>query len=411
IPEIFRFFGMPFGPGMMQPQESGPAESIGSGFIISSDGYIVTNRHVVAHANSIEVTLPDHRSYTAKLIGEDKIYDIAVLKIDATGLPSVQIGNSNDLKAGQWVVAIGSPMGLNHSVSAGIISYVGRSLGRGDQPTVPFIQTDVPINRGNSGGPLFNLQGQVVGINSQIMSADGGAMGLSFSIPINIAMDAVHQLKTKGYVTRGMMGVAIQNVSPAFAKTYNLPKFQTGAAISLVTPDGPAAKAGLKVGDVITGIDGHKIYDSQQLPPIVAMTAPGTEADVSILRDGKPMNVKVKIGTMPRNGLSNAIIAGGAGATSGSRLLGLTVQDITSSMRRQLGYSGKGGVVITDVKGAAAQAGLQPGDVIIRVGNHAVNSVAEFTRDTADVKPGSTVLLLVSSPQGQAFVAISVPHK
>ncbi|HEX7348909.1 MAG TPA: Do family serine endopeptidase [Rhodanobacteraceae bacterium] len=408
IPQIFRFFGMPFGP-QMQPQDSGPAESLGSGFIIASDGYILTNRHVVAHADSVKVNLPDHRSFPAKVVGEDKIYDIAVLKIDAKDLPTVQIGNSNNLKAGQWVVAIGSPMGLTHSVSAGIVSYVGRSLGN-DQPTVPFIQTDVPINRGNSGGPLFNLAGQVVGINSQIYSTDGGAMGLSFSIPINIAMDAAHQLETKGFVSRGMLGVGIQNVSAGIAKAYHLPS-ENGAAIREVQPDSPAAKAGLKIGDVITAFDGHKIYDSSELPPIVAMTAPGTEATMSVVRDGKPMTVKVKVGDMPRNGLSQELIAGAPAATSGSNLLGLTVQDITPGMRQQLGYNGKGGVVITHVQGPAAQAMLSPGDVVLRVGNQPVNSVAEFRRDTANVKPGSTVLLLVSHQGQNLFIAVSVPAK
>ena len=409
LPEIFRhFFGMPFGPQFQQPDRGG--ESLGSGFIISADGYILTNRHVVANADSVTVHLPDHRSFPARIVGEDKIYDIALLKINATGLPTVQVGNSNDLQPGQWVVAIGSPFGLDHSVSAGIVSYVGRTLGSQDQPAVPFIQTDVPINRGNSGGPLFNLQGQVVGINSQIFSTSGGAMGLSFSIPINLAMDAVHQLKTKGYVSRGMIGVSVQNVTEAIAKSSGLKEAQ-GALIAQVQPDGPAAKAGLKVGDVITSFDGHKIYESSQLPPVVAMTAPGTEASVGIVRDSKPMTIKVKIGEMPRNGLSQELFAGAPPATSGSGLLGLTVQDITPGMRQQLGYSGKGGVVVTDVEGAAARAGLSPGDVILRVGNKPVNSVAEFRRETAGVKPGATVLLLVSRQGQNQFVAISVPGK
>ena len=409
MPEILRhFFGMPFGPQMQQPN-GGPAESIGSGFIISSDGYILTNRHVVAHADSVVVHLPDHRTFTAKVVGEDKIYDIALLKVDATGLPTVQIGNSNDLKPGQWVVAIGSPFGLDHSVSAGIVSFVGRSLGQ-DQPSVPFIQTDVPINRGNSGGPLFNLAGQVVGINSQIFSASGGAMGISFSIPINIAMNAEKQLKTKGYVSRGMIGVQIQNVTSDIAKVTHLPN-ENGALIADVQAGGAAEKAGLKQGDVITGFDGKKIYDSQQLPPIVAMTAPGTEATMQILRNGKPMTVKIKVGEMPRNGMSLAAMQNGAPATSGSKLLGVTVQDITAGMRQQLGYTGKGGVVITDVEGPAAAANLSPGDVILRVGNKPVNSVSEFRSDTANVKPGSTVLLLISHQGQNLFIAISVPEK
>lgn len=408
IPEIFRhLFGMPNGPQSQRPDRG--AESMGSGFIISADGYILTNNHVVAKADSVKVHLSDHRTYTAKVVGTDKIYDIALLKIDATNLPTVQIGNSNDLKPGQWVVAIGSPFGLDHSVSAGIISYVGRSLGQ-DQSDVPFIQTDVPINRGNSGGPLFNLDGQVIGINSQIFSTDGGAMGLSFSIPIDLAMNAEHQLKTKGYVSRGMLGVTIQNITDTIAKSQNL-KNEQGALISQVQPNGPAAKAGLKIGDVITSVDGHKIYESAQLPPIVAMTAPETAASVQIVRDGKPMTVKVKIGEMPRNGLTPQYLAGAPAAKGGSNRLGLSVQNISSGMRQQLGYNGKGGVVITDVEGPAAKAGLAPGDVILRVGNKPVSDVAGFRRDTASVKAGSTVLLLVSHQSQNLFIAISVPEK
>ncbi|MGH8112031.1 MAG: Do family serine endopeptidase [Rhodanobacteraceae bacterium] len=407
-PEIFRrLFGMPFGPQFEMP--SPPAESIGSGFVISSDGYILTNRHVVANANSVKVNFSDHRSFPAKVVGEDKVYDIAVLKIDATGLPTVQIGNSNDIEAGQWVVAIGSPLGLNHSVSAGIVSFVGRSLGS-DQQSVPFIQTDVPINRGNSGGPLFNLAGQVIGINSQIESTTGGSMGLSFSIPINIAMNAAHQIEKKGFVSHGMIGVGIQNVTEGIAKSDHLSS-QNGALVREVQPDGPGAKAGLKLGDVITSFDGHKIYDSQELPPAVAIIPPGTEATVGIVRDGKPMTVKVKIGEMPRNGLTPEYIAGMPAPSSGGGILGLTVQDITPGMRQQLGYNGKGGVVVTNAQGPAAGAGLSPGDVILRVGNKPVNSAAEFRRDTADAKAGSTVLLLVSQQGQNEFVAVSVPDK
>jgi serine protease Do len=408
LPEIFRhFFGMPLGPELQQPDRGG--ESLGSGFIISSDGYILTNDHVVANADSVKVHLPDHRTFTAKIVGEDKIYDIALLKVDASALPTVQIGNSDDLQPGQWVVAIGSPFGLDHSVSAGIVSYVGRSLGR-DQQDVPFIQTDVPINRGNSGGPLFNLAGEVVGINSQIFSTSGGAMGLSFSIPINIAMDAAHQLKSKGYVSRGMIGVTIQKVTEEIAKSKGLPQAQ-GALVAQVQPNGPAAKAGLKVGDLITSFNGHKIYESAELPPMVAMTPPGTQASVGLVRDGKPMTLKLKVAEMPRNGLSPELIGNAPAASSGSKLLGLTVQDITPGIRQQLGFAGKGGVVITDVEGPAARGGLSPGDVILRVGNKPVNSVSEFRRETARVKPGSVVLLLVSRQGQNLFMTINVPSK
>jgi serine protease Do len=402
-----RFFGIP-----VPPQGSGPdagAESLGSGFIISADGYILTNNHVVEHADTVTVRLSDRRELAAKVVGTDPQYDIALLKVNAKDLPVVNIGDSHTLKPGQWVVAIGSPFGFDHSVTQGIVSAVGRSFGAQDQQYVPFIQTDVPINRGNSGGPLFNLQGQVVGINSQIFSTDGGAMGLSFSIPIDLAMNAANQLKTKGYVSRGMLGVGIQNVDSDIAKSKGLKDAQ-GALVAQVQPGGPAAKAGLKIGDVITGFDGHKIFDSSQVPPMVAMTAPGTEATVDIIRNGKPMTVKAKIGEMPRNGLSTEFLAG-APATSGSNLLGLSVQDITPQIRQQLGYQGKGGVVVTDVEGAAARAGLSPGDIILRVGNSPVDSVAEFQRETANVKPGSTVLVLVSRQGQNTFVTISPPAK
>ncbi|MBS0381971.1 MAG: DegQ family serine endoprotease [Proteobacteria bacterium] len=410
MPDIFRrLFGMPLGPQFQQPDRGG--ESLGSGFVISSDGYILTNNHVVANADSVKVHFSDHRTFTAKIIGRDKIYDIALLKINATDLPTVQIGNSNDLKPGQWVVAIGSPYGLDHSVSAGIISYVGRTLGSQDQPTVPFIQTDVPINRGNSGGPLFNLAGQVIGINSQIFSTSGGAMGLSFSIPIDLAMNAANQLKTKGYVSRGMIGVTVQSMSEDVAKAKGAPNAQ-GALVAQVQPDGAAGKGGMQIGDIITSFDGHKIYDSSSLPPIVAMTAPGTEATVQIVRDGKPMTLKVKVAEMPRNGLSPQYLASAPAATNGGGLLGLTVQDITPDIRARLGgYAGKGGVVVTDVQGPAARANLSPGDVILRVGNKPVNNVTEFRRDTANVKPGSVVLLLVSRQGQNLFLTISVPEK
>lgn len=407
IPDIFRFFGLPQGPQMQRPDRGG--ESLGSGFIISADGYILTNRHVVAGADSVKVLLPDHRSFTAKVVGSDKVYDIALLKIDAKDLPIVQIGDSDALKAGQWVVAIGSPLGLNHSVSAGIVSYVGRSLGA-DQSDVPFIQTDVPINRGNSGGPLFNLAGQVVGINSQIFSTDGGAMGLSFSIPINLAMNAAHQLRTKGFVSRGMIGVQIQTVTDAIAKSQGMAQAE-GAMVAKVQPGGAAAAAGVEIGDIITSFDGHKIYESSQLPPLVSMTPPGTTATLGVTRSGKPMTLKVKVGDMPRNGLTQESMSNAPAAGSGSKLLGLTVQGITPDMRQQLGFSGKGGVVVTNVQGAAAQANLSPGDVILRVGNKAVEGVADFQRETANVKPGSTVLLLVSRQGQNMFVAVSVPAK
>ncbi|HJU07952.1 MAG TPA: DegQ family serine endoprotease [Rhodanobacteraceae bacterium] len=409
IPDIFkRFFGMP-----IQPPDQGPdqgAESIGSGFIISADGYILTNNHVVDHADTVTVRLSDRRELTAKVVGTDPQYDIALLKVNASNLPVVTIGDSRSLKPGQWVVAIGSPFGFDHSVTQGIVSAVGRSFGQQDQQYVPFIQTDVPINRGNSGGPLFNLQGQVVGVNSQIFSNTGGYQGIAFSIPIDIAMNAVQQLKTKGYVTRGMIGVGVQDITADIAKAKDLHLSQVrGALVGSVTPGSGADKAGIQVGDVILAYNGHPIDTASDLPPLVGETQPGSTATVQISRDGKVQNVKVKVGELPRDQKTLEAMRSGAQASSGSSALGLSVQTITPAMRQQLDLKDKGGVVISDVRGAAAQAGLQPGDVILRVGNKPVDSVATFKSAAAGIKPGDTVLLLVSRDGASRFVAVTVP--
>ncbi|MEO6967715.1 MAG: Do family serine endopeptidase [Rhodanobacteraceae bacterium] len=414
IPEIFRkFFGIPMPPnggGPGQPGDRG-GESIGSGFIISADGYILTNNHVVDHADSVMVRLSDRRELTAKVIGTDPQYDIALLKVKASNLPVVTIGDSHSLKPGQWVVAIGSPFGFDNSVTAGIVSAVGRSFGAADQQYVPFIQTDVPINRGNSGGPLFNLDGQVVGINSQIFSDSGGYMGVSFSIPIDIAMNAAQQIKTKGYVTRGMLGVQIQDVTAEIAKAQNLHLSQVrGALVADVTPASGAEKAGVRVGDVILAFNGHPVDTAVDLPPLVGAMAPGSEASLQISRDGKLQTIKVKVGELPRDKNAVATTHSGAPAATGSSMLGLMVQSITPAMRQQLGVK-SGGVVIANVGGAAADAALQPGDVVQRVGNRNVNDIAAFKAATVAVKPGDTVLLLISRGGASRFVAITVPRK
>jgi len=412
IPDIFkRFFGMP-----IQPPDNGPdqgAESIGSGFIISADGYVLTNNHVVDHADTVTVRLSDRRELTAKVVGTDPQYDIALLKVSASNLPVVNIGDSHSLKPGQWVVAIGSPFGFDHSVTAGIVSAVGRSFGQADQQYVPFIQTDVPINRGNSGGPLFNLQGQVVGVNSQIFSNTGGYQGIAFSIPIDIAMNAVQQIKTKGYVSRGMLGVQVQDVTTDIAKTKDLHLSQVrGALVASVTPGSGAEKAGLQIGDVILSYNGHPIDTAADLPPLVGETSPGSTATVQISRDGKVQNVKVRVGELPRDEKTlQAMRSGTAPGSTGSSALGLAVQAITPAMRQQLDLKDKAGVVVTDVKGPAAQQGLQPGDVILRVGNKPIDGVAAFKSAASAVKPGDTVLLLVSRDGASRFVAITVPKK
>jgi serine protease Do len=403
VPEIFRRF---FGP-MPRPR-GGERLSMGSGFIISSDGYVLTNNHVVDGADNVTVRLSDRRELDAKVIGSDAQYDIALLKIEASGLPAVSIGDSKAVKAGQWMVAIGSPFGFDHSVTAGIVSAVGRNFGGADQQYVPFIQTDVPINRGNSGGPLFNLAGQVVGVNSQIFSNTGGFMGVSFAIPIDIAMTAVEQIKTHGRVTRGMIGVQIQNVDRDQAKALGLPR-SGGALVNQVTPGSAADKAGVQLGDVILSFAGHDIVTSADLPPLVGSTKPGTKADLSIWRDGKTMAIPVTVGEQPADGKTLANARGGS-AGAASNPLGIVVEELSAEQRKQLGMSSDEGVVVTRITGAGARrSGLAPGDVILMVGRKAVKSVADFNAATKDTKPGDSVMLLARRGEQTQFLAVTVP--
>jgi serine protease Do len=400
-----RFFGMP----MMPSPEEQAHTSLGSGFIISSDGYILTNNHVVDHADTVTVRLQDRRTLTAKVVGTDPTYDIALLKVDAGGnLPSVTIGDSRLLKAGQWVLAIGSPFGFDYTVTQGIVSAVGRNLGSQDQPDTSFIQTDVPINRGNSGGPLFNLQGQVVGINSQIYSDTGGYQGVAFSIPIDVAMNVVDQLKTKGYVTRGELGVMIKPVDDDVVKALKLDSAK-GAIVVSVSPNSAAQKAGLQSGDILLAFNGHSIEQGADLPPLVAMTKPGTTVPMQILRDGHEKTVEVTVGTMPRDGNASASMSAPAPST-GTDALGLSVQGLDQATRSQLGLQPGEGVGIANVSGpVASQAGLQPGDVILMVNQKKVGSVDAFRAATAGVKPGDTVLLLVRRGDSSNFIALTVP--
>jgi serine protease Do len=404
--EIFRrFFGIP----MMPSPEEQAHTSLGSGFIISSDGYILTNNHVVDHADTVTVRLQDRRTLTAKVVGTDPTYDIALLKVDVGGsLPAVAIGDSRLLKAGQWVLAIGSPFGFDYTVTQGIVSAVGRNLGTQDQPDTSFIQTDVPINRGNSGGPLFNLQGQVVGINSQIYSDTGGYQGVAFSIPIDVAMNVVDQLKTKGYVTRGELGVMIKPVDDDVVKALKLDSAK-GAIVVSVSPNSAAQKAGLQPGDILLAFNGHSIEQGADLPPLVAMTKPGTTVPMQILRDGHEKTVEVTIGTMPRDGRGHSSM-GAAAPSIGTDALGLSVQSLDQTARSQLGLQPGEGVAIANVTGSvAAQAGLQPGDVILMVNQKKVGSVDAFRVATAGVKPGDTVLLLVRRGDSSNFIALTVP--
>lgn len=404
--EIFRrFFGMP----MLPSPEEQARTSLGSGFIISGDGYILTNNHVVDHADVVTVRLQDRRTLTAKVVGTDPTYDIALLKVDTSGsLPTVSIGDSSLLKPGQWVLAIGSPFGFDYTVTQGIVSAVGRSLGARDQPSTSFIQTDVPINRGNSGGPLFNLQGQVVGVNSQIYSDTGGYQGVAFSIPIDLAMNVVDQLKTKGYVTRGMLGVEIKPVDEDVVKALKLDAAK-GAIVVNVTPDSAAQKAGLQSGDVILSYNNQNIVQGTDLPPLVAMTKPGTTVPIKIVRDGKEKTIDATIGAMPRDQNARSAL-GKAAPTTGSDALGLSVENLDSATRGQMGLKAGEGVAIANVDGpVAAQAGLQPGDVILMVNQKKVGSVEAFRAATAGVKPGDTVLLLVRRGDANNFIALTVP--
>ena len=422
MPEIFRrIFGdqfpMPQGPGDSQgprgPQRGG-GTSMGSGFIISPDGYILTNHHVVDGADEVTVKLSDRRELAAKVIGSDQQYDVALLKVDAKNLPSIRLGDSDTLKPGQWVVAIGSPFGLDHSVTAGIVSAVGRSNPAAGQQYVPFIQTDVAINQGNSGGPLLNTSGEVVGINSQIFSASGGYMGISFAIPIDLAMSAADQIKKSGRVSRGQLGVQVGAVDEATAKGFGLPDTR-GALVNDVLAGSAAEKAGLERGDVIRSVNGTAIATSSDLPPRIGAMAPGSKVTLGILRDGKPREVSVTLSMLESDALAAAAAPAApaspaAAAPSRTDLLGISVGELDAGSRAQLGLKPEdGGVRITRVDGKAArEARLQPGLVILQVGRKPVRSVAELNQELRGVKPGEVVMLLLRSPAGgTAFAAVT----
>ncbi|MEO8458911.1 MAG: DegQ family serine endoprotease [Dokdonella sp.] len=404
VPEIFRRF---FGPGQIpRAPRQGNRVSMGSGFIISKDGYILTNNHVVEGADQVTVRLSDRRDLDAKVIGTDPQTDIALLKVAANDLPVVTLGDSKLLKPGQWVVALGSPFGFDHSVTHGIVSAIGRGFGR-DQQYVPFIQTDVPINPGNSGGPLFNLEGQVVGINSQIFSNTGGYMGVSFAIPIDLAMNTVDQIKTTGHVSRGMIGVQIQGVGRAEAQSLGLPRVG-GALVNNVTPGSAADKGGVHVGDVILAFNGMDIVNQADLPPMVGLTKPGTPAELSIFREGKTIKVPVVVGKPPAD-TGQLASNDSSGDSEQENALGIVVDDMTAEQRRQLGIKDEG-VLVSKVGGIAAQrTPLNPGDIILMVGRKPVKTSAEFNASVKGLKSGDSVMLLVRRNDTTQFVAVTVP--
>lgn len=404
--EFFRRFA-PQIPRGQAPREQ-ESQSLGSGFLISPDGYLLTNAHVVDRADKITVRLTDKREFKAKVIGADKRTDVALLKIEATGLPTVKLGEPDRLKVGEWVVAIGSPFGFDSSVTAGIVSAKGRSLPQDN--FVPFIQTDVAINPGNSGGPLFNMNGEVVGINSQIYTRSGGSMGLSFAIPIDVAMQVSDQLRSTGKVTRGRIGVTIQELTRELAESFGLNKPE-GALISSVEKNGPADKAGIEPSDVILKFGGKTVVSSADLPRIVAATKPGSKVVAELWRKGEVKQVTVVVAEMPEEGkLAKAVKKLEDDVAEMISRLGIAVSELTREQAQELQVGG--GLLIEDVKGSAARAaGLQRGDVLLAIGNMPIRSLAQFNDILKQVPKGRNVALLVRRDDAASYVAIRLDEK
>ncbi|MGB8338733.1 MAG: DegQ family serine endoprotease [Burkholderiales bacterium] len=376
----------------------------GSGFIISQDGYMLTNAHVVTGADEITVKLRDKREFKAKVIGSDKRTDVALIKIEATGLPAVTIGNPDKLKVGEWVVAIGSPFGFENSVTKGIVSAKGRDLPQ--ESLVPFIQTDAAINPGNSGGPLFNMRGEVVAINSQIYSRSGGFQGLAFSIPIDTAMRVADQIRTTGKVTRGWLGVLIQPVTKDLAETFGLAKPE-GALVASVEKNSPAEKAGLEASDVITRFDNKPVVSSTDLPRIVTEVKPGSKVSLQVWRKNATKDLSITVGELPLN------LAAGPGGSGSKRApkapeisnkLGLSLSDLTPEQRKE--FKVNNGVLVEDALNAAGRAGVQKGDVILSANNIEVKSVEQFNSIVSKVGEGKTVALLVLQGDTRRFIAL-----
>ena len=402
--DLFRHF---FGEGGNGEPRDYEARSLGSGVIISGDGYILTNFHVVKDAEEIIIRLDDRSELVAETVGGDERSDIALLKIEASDLPVAKLGKSDGLMVGEWVLAIGSPFGFEHSATAGIVSAKGRALP--NESYVPFIQTDVAINPGNSGGPLFNLDGEVVGINSQIYSRTGGYMGLSFAVPIEVAMDVADQLKNKGHVSRGWLGVLIQDVTRELAESFGM-KRPMGALVSRVLPDSPASRAGVEVGDVIVGFAGNNIVSSAKLPPIVGRTPIGEAVEMKVIREGKRKTLKVTLGELPEEEELQAAAATGQPEASSTKL-GVTVADLTDSQRKQLGID-NGGVIVELVDdGSPAQSGgIRKSDVVVMFDSARVKNADHFTGLVEKVPAGSMVPMLVQRRGGPIFIAIKVPE-
>lgn len=399
-----RFFGQPGQPQPPQPN------SLGSGFVLSEDGFILTNHHVIKDADEIIVRFSDRTELTAELLGSDERSDVALLKVDASGvdLKAVKLGDSQDLKVGEWVLAIGSPFGFDYSATAGIVSALGRSLP--SDSYVPFIQTDVAINPGNSGGPLFNLDGEVIGINSQIYSRTGGFMGVSFAIPMDVVMNVVNQIKDQGYVSRGWLGVVIQDVTRELAESFGLDK-PRGALVSRVIADSPAAKAGFEAGDIILKFDGREVDASSDLPPIVGSTEVGKTAPVEIMRKNKPETLRVKVEELPED----EAVASGQSATPSGRFnvesLAIEVVDLTPEQRKETGVE-TGGVMVMKIEaGPVANAGINPTDVIISLNNEQITSAQQFVELAKTLPVGKSIPVLVQRGGAAQFLALKIDEK
>ncbi len=396
--ELFKHF---LGEGGTVPRPPQEATSLGSGFIISDNGYIITNHHVIAGADEVLVRLSDKRELSAEIIGSDESSDIALLKVEASDLPVVTIGSSDDLRVGEWVLAIGSPFGFDHSATSGIVSAKGRSLPKANY--VPFIQTDVAINPGNSGGPLFNLDGEVVGINSQIYSRTGGFMGLSFAIPVEVAMDVVAQLKRTGTVSRGWLGVYIQEITHEIAQSFNLNR-AAGALVSQVIAGSPAEKAGLKAGDVILEFNRKPIMNSSDLPPLVGRVPVGSKAGVSILRNGKKLVLGVIIEQLPSD---DQPVAAAQSKPASSNRMGIEVVDLDAESKKVLGR----GVLVRKVVagGPAHRSGMAAGDVLMQLDRKNIKNVADFRKKVANLPTGRMIPLLVHRQGTNQFIVMKIP--
>ena len=404
LQEFLKRFGIPGFPGLTPPggqQRKIPASGTGSGFIIESDGYIITNAHVVFQAETVVVKLADKREFNAEVVGLDRRTDVALLKIKAKNLPKVTFGNSDLIKVGQWVAAIGSPFGLENTMTVGVISAINRSLPQED--FVPFIQTDVAINPGNSGGPLFDTRGHVIGINSQIYSKTGGSMGLSFAIPIEVAINVAEQLKTNGKVVRGWLGIVIQEITKELSESFGMNDTK-GALVAGVEKKTPAANGGLLPGDVILKFNKNIINKSSDLPRFVGLTKPNTKVPVEIFRKGKKITLNIKVGSIPSQ--ERVADSGIKKQINKFNRIGLALQNLSAEEKKKIG--GRSGLLVADIKGASLDAGMMKGDIILVVNNTPVKSIQAFNNDLRKIPEGRVIAVLLYRNGDTLFVPVKV---